>query len=136
MNDLYYRHINGVPYKMHCFIEMQFAAYFYTVVPYQAFIHKLSHIKVGCIFLSFCKIRDFGSPTMSINFNCKMSEKQLSLNCEKSVKINLRIISKLHSHLQSSVKTSLKFRKNRNKTIGRVAHTRYPLSIHFHCKNA
>ena len=28
----YYRHINGVPYKM------QFAAYFYTVVPYQALI--------------------------------------------------------------------------------------------------
>ena len=62
---------------------------------------------------------------MSINFNCKMSEKQLSLNCEKSVKINLRIISKLHSHLQSSVKTSVKFRKNRNKAIGPVAHTRY-----------
>ena len=64
----YYRHINGVPYKMHCFIEMQFAAYFYTVVPYQALfrlpIYKNSAIsKSGAIFLSFCKIRDFGSPT-------------------------------------------------------------------------
>ena len=34
MKDNYYRHINDVPYKMHCFIEMQFVAYFYTVVPY------------------------------------------------------------------------------------------------------
>ena len=68
MNDNYYRHINGVPYKMHCFIEMQFAAHFYTVVPYQALfnlpIYKNSAIsKSGAIFLSFCKIRDFGSPT-------------------------------------------------------------------------
>ena len=69
MNDNYYRHINGVPYKMHCFIEMQFAAYFYTVVPYQALfrlpIYKNSAIsKSGAIFLSFCKIREFGSPTI------------------------------------------------------------------------
>ena len=68
MNDNYYRHIIGVPYKMHCFIEMQFAAYFYTVVPYQALInlpiYKNSAIsKSGAIFLSFYKIRDFGSPT-------------------------------------------------------------------------
>ena len=70
MKDNYYRHINGVPYKMHCFIEMQFAAYFYTVVPYQVLIrlpiYKNSAIsKSGAIFLSFCKIRDFGSPTKS-----------------------------------------------------------------------
>ena len=68
MKDNCYRHINGVPYKMHCFIEMQFAAYFYTVVPYQALImlpiYKNPAIsKLGAIFLSFCKIRDFDSPT-------------------------------------------------------------------------
>ena len=73
MKDNYYSHINGVPYKMHCFIEMQFAAYFYTVVPYKALfrlpIYKNSAIsKSGAFFfffffLSFCKIRDFGSPT-------------------------------------------------------------------------
>ena len=34
------------------------------------------------------------------------------------------------------VKTSVKFKKNRNKTVGGVAHTRYPLSIHFHLQNA
>ena len=28
-------------------------------------------------------------------------------------------------------KTSVKFRKNRHRTVGGVAHTRYPLSIHF-----
>ena len=58
----YYRHINGVPYKM------QFAAYFYTVVPYQALIRLPIYTnsaisKSGAIFLSFFKIRDFGSPT-------------------------------------------------------------------------
>ena len=40
-------------------------------------------------------------------------------------KINLRIISKPHAHLQSMMTTSLKFQKNRNKTVGGVAHTRY-----------
>ena len=34
------------------------------------------------------------------------------------------------------VKSSVKFQKNRNKTVGGVAHTRYPLSIQFHCQNA
>ena len=51
-------------------------------------------------------------------------------------KINLRIISKPHAHLQSMMKTSVKFQNNRNKTVGGVAHTRYPLSIHFHYQNA
>ena len=37
-------------------------------------------------------------------------------------KINLRIISKPHAHLQSMVKTSVKFQKNWNKTVGGVAH--------------
>ena len=32
-------------------------------------------------------------------------------------------------------KTSVKFQKNRHKTVGGVAHTRYPLSIHFDSKN-
>ena len=50
-------------------------------------------------------------------------------------KINLRIISKPHAYLQSMIKTSIKFQKNRNKTVGGFAHTRYSLSIHFHCKN-
>ena len=48
---------------------------------------------------------------------------------------NLRIISKQHAYLQSIIKTSVKFQKIRNKTVRGVAHTRYPLSIHFHCQN-
>ena len=33
-------------------------------------------------------------------------------------------------------KTSVKFQKNRHKTVGGVAHTRYPVSINFDSKNA
>ena len=54
----------------------------------------------------------------------------------KVIEINLSIISKPHAYLQSLVKTSVKFQKNRNETVGGVTHTRYPLSIHFHCQNA
>ena len=49
---------------------------------------------------------------------------------KKRTKINLRIISKPHAYLQSMVTISVKFQDNRNKTVGGVAHTRYPLSIH------
>ena len=46
-------------------------------------------------------------------------------------KINLRIIFKPHAHLQTTTKTPVKIQKDRHKTVGGVAHTRYPLSIHF-----
>ena len=46
-------------------------------------------------------------------------------------KINLRIISKSHAHLQSMVKTSVKFYKNLNITVGEVACTNYSLSFTF-----
>ena len=49
--------------------------------------------------------------------------------------INLRIIFKPHAHLQVMVRTSVQFEKSRNKTVGEVVHTWYPMSIHFHCKN-
>ena len=55
---------------------------------------------------------------------------------EKVTKYNLRIISKSHALLQTMAKTPVKFQKNRHKTVGEVAHTRYPLSIHFNGKNA
>ena len=60
-------------------------------------------------------------------FTCivKMSEKLTKLKLRKKVsKITLRIISKSHAHLQSMVKTSVKFQKNQNKTVGGVAPTR------------
>ena len=55
----------------------------------------------------------------------KMSEKWLYSTCGKSDKNNLRIISKPHAYLQTMTKTSVKFRKNRHKTVGGVVHTRY-----------
>ena len=58
-----------------------------------------------------------------------MPEKWLSSTYGKSDKNNLRIISKPHAYL-------VKFQRNRDKTVGGVAHTRYPLSIHFDSKNA
>ena len=53
-----------------------------------------------------------------------------------TVNNNLRIISKPHAYLQIMTKTSVKFQKNRHKTVGGVAHTRYPVSINFDSKNA
>ena len=66
----------------------------------------------------------------------KMPEKWLSSISGKSDKNNLRIISKPHAYLQTMSKTHVKFQKNQYKTVGGDAHTRYPLSIHFHSKNA
>ena len=42
-------------------------------------------------------------------------------------KINLRILSKPHAHLQTMTKPYVKFQKDRHKTIGGVAHTTYQL---------
>ena len=73
---------------------------------------------------------------LSIHFHCQNARKNDYVQIAKKVlKINLRIISKSHSYLQSMVKTSVKFQKNLNITVGGVACTRYPLSIHFHCQN-
>ena len=71
--------------------------------------------------------------TLFIHFHCKNAGKMFKL--QKRSKFNLRIISKPHAYLQSIMKTSVKFQKIRNKTVRGVAHTRYPLSIHFHCQN-
>ena len=50
---------------------------------------------------------------------------------KKVTKNNLRIISKPHAYLQTMNKTPVKLRKNRYKTVGGVAPTRCPQSIHF-----
>ena len=47
----------------------------------------------------------------------------------------MRIIFKPHAHFQSMVKTFVKFQTNRNKNVGEVVHTMYPMSIHIHCQN-
>ena len=73
---------------------------------------------------------------LSIHFHCVNVEKVSKLKLRKKVsKINLRIISEPHANLQSMVKTSVKYQKNLNITVGGVACTRYPLSIHFYCQN-
>ena len=54
---------------------------------------------------------------------------------EKVIKNNLRIISEPHARLQTMTNRPVKFQKNQHKTVGGVAHTRYPLSIHFIGKN-
>ena len=55
----------------------------------------------------------------------------LEINCEFN---HSSIV--LHAYLQIMTKTSVKFQKNRHKTVGGVAHTRYPVSINFDSKNA
>ena len=47
-----------------------------------------------------------------------------------------RIYVPRHYDLQIMTKTSVKFQKNQHKTVGGVAHTRYPVSINFDSKNA
>ena len=69
---------------------------------------------------------------LSIHFD---SENARKMAAEKVIKNNLRIISKPHAYLQTMYKTPVKFQKNRYKTVGGVAHTRYPLSFHFDSKN-
>ena len=69
------------------------------------------------------------------NLIVKMPEKWLSSTCGKGNKNNLSIISKAHAYLQTTFKSLEKFQRNRHKTVGGVAHTRYPLSIHFDSKN-
>ena len=74
---------------------------------------------------------------LSIHFDSKNVRKMAKFNWRKKVlKNNLRNISKPHAYLQTMYKTPVKFQKNRYKTVGGVAHTRYPLSFHFDSKNA
>ena len=46
---------------------------------------------------------------------------------KKTTNINLRIISQLHARLQTMTKAPVKFQKDRHKTVGGAAHTRYLL---------
>ena len=74
---------------------------------------------------------------MSIHIVKDNARKMAKFNFQKKVtKNNLRIISKPHAYLQTMTKTSVKFQKNWYKTVGGVAPTRYPLSIHFVIDNA
>ena len=50
---------------------------------------------------------------------------------KKVTKINLRVISKRHAHLQSLTKTPVKPQKDWDKIVEGVALTRYLMSISF-----
>ena len=77
-----------------------------------------------------------GIAPLSIHFHCQNARKMTKFQLQKKViKIDLTIISEPHAYLQSMIKTFVKFQKNRNETVGEVAHTKYPLSIDFHCQN-
>ena len=70
MKDICYRHINGVPYKMHCFIEMQLiiicSVFLYSgsisSTVQATNIQKFSHIKVGCNFFVILQDTRFRFP--------------------------------------------------------------------------
>ena len=47
-------------------------------------------------------------------------------------KINSKIVKKAHAHLQTRIKTPVKFRKDRFKTVGGVALTKYLLQTRNH----
>ena len=51
----------------------------------------------------------------------------------KSINKYFQDSEKAHAYLQAIVKTPLKFEKDRHKTVGEVAGTRYILPIHFCC---
>ena len=63
-----FKELNGVPYQMHVFREMQFVSHYNTVVPCQPILRH-SVYKNSAVYLSgarvrfFLEIRDLGSPT-------------------------------------------------------------------------
>ena len=101
-------------------------AYLQSIIKTTVKFHKNQNETVGGV-----------GHTRYIHFQCQNDRKKTKFKLRtKVIKINLSIISKPHAYLQSLVKTSVKFQKNQNETVGVVAHTRYPLSIHFHCQTA
>ena len=69
---------------------------------------------------------------LSIDFYRIWGQKMTKFTKWKVTKINWRIISKPHAHLQTIEKTCAKFQKVWYKIVWGVVLTRYPLSQHFH----
>ena len=61
----------------------------------------------------------------SIHFVIDKARKMANFKLRKMDKNNLRFISKPHAYVQTMTKIQVKFRKNRHKTVGGVAQTRY-----------
>ena len=64
---------------------------------------------------------------LSIHIVIDNARKMAKFNLQKIDKNNLRIISKPHAYFQTMTKAPVKFQKNRYKTVGGVAPTRYLL---------
>ena len=66
-----FKELNGFPYQMHVFREMQFVSDCYTVVSCQPILRH-SVYKNSAVYLSgarvsfFLEIRDLGSPTIDV----------------------------------------------------------------------
>ena len=75
-----FKELNGVPYQMHVFREMQFVSHCYTVVSCQP-IFRHSVYKNSAVYLSgarvrfFLEIRDLGSPTIYLSMPFSSIEK-------------------------------------------------------------
>ena len=85
----------------------------------------------SCIKISMKSIKScaYKIPTVyTLSYNLRSENDKV----KKVTKINSRIISKSHAHLQTMEKTCAKFQKDRCKIVWRVVLTRYPLSKHFH----
>ena len=57
-------------------------------------------------------------------------------NAEKVIKNYFRILKKTHAHLQTILKTPVKFQKDQPKTVGGVKGTKYLLKIRNHAPRA
>ena len=73
---------------------------------------------------------------MSIHFVIDNAIKMAKFNLQKRDKNNLRIISKPHAYIETMTKHRRSYERISIKTVGGVAPTRYPLSIHFVIDNA
>ena len=68
---------------------------------------------------------------------CNIRTQKMSVkNAEKVIKNYFRILKKPHAHLQTILKTPVKFQKDRTKTVGGVKGTKYLLKIRNHAPRA
>ena len=70
-------------------------------------------------------------PKKKVEFYLVESKNDKVQTVKKVKKINLRVISKCHAHLQSLTKTPVKFQKDWDKIVEGVAITRCLMSISF-----
>ena len=92
------------------------------------YVHKpITSVKFQRNHHNTCRSCAHKGPT-NLYFISVNSRKTTKLKLPKKViKINQKINIKPHAHVQSMVKTSVKFQMNRNNTAGGVAHIRYIL---------